>query len=237
MQTSTLCGLDRTEILEKIAAQVETLEPLEGCLASFPHEVIRANMDQCESNLQYRIAQGDYTESSDGVFTAGQVVIHESVVTDTADGPIVIEDGSKILPFAYLRGPVYVGRDCRINEHASIKDAVSLSHTVKVGGEVEGVVIESYSNKQHYGFLGHSYLGSWINLGAGTCNSDLKNTYGKVNVQYPQGKIGTGMQFVGCAMGDYSKSAINTSIFTGKMIGVGEKRSGHACLVRLCPLR
>jgi glucose-1-phosphate thymidylyltransferase len=63
-------------------------------------------------------------------------------------------------------------------------------------------------------------LGSWINLGAGTCNSDLKNTYGKINIEYGDRKMATGMQFLGCIMGDYSKSAINTGIFTGKVIGV-----------------
>jgi glucose-1-phosphate thymidylyltransferase len=97
---------------------------------------------------------------------------------------------------------------------------VSIGHTTKIGGEVEASVIEPYTNKQHHGFLGHSYLGSWINLGAGTCNSDLKNTYGMVNVEHQGERIATGMQFVGCVIGDYSKSAINTSIFTGKTIGV-----------------
>jgi glucose-1-phosphate thymidylyltransferase len=85
---------------------------------------------------------------------------------------------------------------------------------------VEASIVESYTNKQHHGFLGHSYLGSWINLGAGTCNSDLKNTYGTINMEYTFGKVATNMQFLGCIIGDYTKSAINTGIFTGKVIGV-----------------
>ena len=80
-------------------------------------------------------------------------------------------------------------------------------------------IVEPYTNKQHHGFLGHSYLGSWINLGAGTCNSDLKNTYGTVNMEYHGRKVATGMQFIGCIMGDYAKTAINTGIFTGKTVG------------------
>jgi len=95
-----------------------------------------------------------------------------------------------------------------------------LGHTTKIGGEIEASIVEPYTNKQHHGFLGHSYLGSWVNLGAGTCNSDLKNTYGKVNMEYGGEKVDTGMQFVGCMMGDYAKTAINTSIFTGKTVGV-----------------
>ena len=96
---------------------------------------------------------------------------------------------------------------------------MAIGHTAKIGGEVEASIIEPYSNKQHHGFLGHSYLGSWINLGAGTCNSDLKNTYGQVNMEYRGQKVGTGMQFVGAIVGDYAKTAINTGIFTGKTIG------------------
>ncbi len=84
---------------------------------------------------------------------------------------------------------------------------------------MEASSIEPYTNKQHHGFLGHSYLGSWINLGAGTCNSDLKNTYGSVSMQYKDGRVATAMQFHGCIIGDYAKTAINTSIFTGKTIG------------------
>jgi glucose-1-phosphate thymidylyltransferase len=105
-------------------------------------------------------------------------------------------------------------------EHAALKHGVALGHTTKVGGEVEASIIEPYSNKQHFGFLGHSYLGSWINLGAGTSNSDLKNTYGNVSVEHRGKKIQTGMQFVGAIVGDYTKTAINTGIFTGKTIGV-----------------
>ncbi len=104
-------------------------------------------------------------------------------------------------------------------EHAALKDGVAIGHTAKIGGEVEASIVEPYTNKQHHGFLGHSYLGSWINLGAGTCNSDLKNTYGQVNMEYRGEKVPTGMQFVGAVVGDYAKTAINTGIFTGKTIG------------------
>jgi UDP-N-acetylglucosamine diphosphorylase/glucosamine-1-phosphate N-acetyltransferase len=189
-------------------------------LMSYPHEVIAANMQAIGDNLQHRIASGQYEQKHDGVFMAPTAKLGEYVLTETADGPVVIDAGASVGPYTLLRGPIYIGPKSRILEHAAIKDAVSLGHTTKIGGEVEASVVEPYSNKQHHGFLGHSYLGSWINLGAGTCNSDLKNTYGHVNMEYPFGKSATGMQFLGCVMGDYSKTAINTGIFTGKVIGV-----------------
>ncbi len=187
---------------------------------SYPHEVIAANMRIINDNLQRRIASQNYQQLKDGVFVAPGAVLGEYVLTQTSTGPIIIDADAQVGPYTLLRGPVYIGPRTRILEHAAIKDAVSLGHTTKIGGEVEASIVEAYSNKQHHGFLGHSYLGSWINLGAGTCNSDLKNTYGAVNMEYPAGKSTTGMQFLGCVMGDYSKTAINTGIFTGKVIGV-----------------
>jgi glucose-1-phosphate thymidylyltransferase len=175
-------------------------------------------------NLAMRIERGladnSIEQRTDGLFVAPGATIGDYVVTDTRKGPIIIDRNAQIGAYTLLRGPIYVGPKSKILEHSAIKDAVTLSHTTKIGGEVEASIVEPYTNKQHHGFLGHSYLGSWINLGAGTCNSDLKNTYGPVNMEYSFGKIPTNMQFLGCIMGDYSKTAINTGIFTGKVIGV-----------------
>lgn len=198
-----------------------------------PHNIVDAHMKCCAENLEFRLTSGEYQQLADGVYLSKKspAAIPDSTVFDCSEGPVVIDTGCTIGPFTYFRGPVYVGPGSKISEHSSIKDGVSIGHTCKMGGEIEGVVVEPYSNKQHYGFLGHSYLGSWINLGAGTCNSDLKNTYGTVNMQALQGqqeKIATGMQFVGCLIGDYAKTAINTSIFTGKLIGVGSMVYGMA---------
>lgn len=194
---------------------------IEFQLFEYPHDVIRHLVLIVLENLNHRAAQGRYTQQRDGLFVGDGVALGEHVVTDTRNGPIIIDTGATIGPFCYLKGPLYIGRNARVNEHSSLKDGTCIGHTTKVGGEVECSIIEPYSNKQHHGFLGHSYIGSWINLGAGTSNSDLKNTYGPVNMQYGDRKVSTGMQFVGCIVGDYAKTAINTSIFTGKTIGVG----------------
>lgn len=186
----------------------------------WPHDVVAHHMKLMPAALNWRLERGDYRETSDGVFVRDGVTIGEYAAIDTSEGPILLDENVEVGPFCYLSGPVYAGPGTRVIEHAALKDGVSLGHTVKIGGEVEASVIEPYTNKQHHGFLGHSYLGSWINLGAGTCNSDLKNTYGKINMQYGDMKMPTGMQFLGCFIGDYSKTAINTSIFTGKVIGV-----------------
>ena len=199
------------------------LESLAGRLPLFeyPHDVVRWHMQILGENLNHRLEQGNYQELESGVFVAEGAKLGHYIVTDTSDGPILLEADASIGPYTYLTGPAYFGRGARVLEHASIKDGVAVGHTTKIGGEVEASIVEPYTNKQHHGFLGHSYLGSRINLGAGTCNSDLKNTYGEVNMEYAGQKVASGMQFMGCVVGDYSKSAINTSIFTGKVIGAG----------------
>jgi UDP-N-acetylglucosamine diphosphorylase / glucose-1-phosphate thymidylyltransferase / UDP-N-acetylgalactosamine diphosphorylase / glucosamine-1-phosphate N-acetyltransferase / galactosamine-1-phosphate N-acetyltransferase len=216
--------LPHDDVPRAIAARLQSLElptiAADLPLIEYPHDLLRHHLQCCRESLEYRIAAGGYREISDGVFVAENVTLGEHLVTDTRGGPIVIDRDAVIGPFCFLRGPVYLGARARLNEHAAIKDNVVLGHTTKAGGEVEASVLEPFTNKQHHGFLGHSYLGSWVNLGAGTSNSDLKNTYGTVNVEYRGKKTATGMQFVGSFIGDYAKTAVNTGIFTGKTIGV-----------------
>ena len=195
------------------------LAEVELPLLEFPHDLVRYHRTALAENLEDRLARGSYKEVADGVFTAPGVTLGEYMVADTAQGPIVLEEGVKIGPHCYLSGPVHIGARSRLIEHAAVKDGVALGHTTKIGGELEASTVEPYTNKQHHGFLGHSYLGSWVNLGAGTCNSDLKNTYGQVSMEYDGRKVATEMQFIGCIIGDYAKTAVNTSIFTGKTIG------------------
>jgi glucose-1-phosphate thymidylyltransferase len=211
-EPSELIKFIRSLNLPTIAADLPLLE--------YPHDLLRHHLACSRENLEHRIAQGGYREVRDGVFVADNVSLGEYLVTDTEQGPIVIDHDVTIGPFCYLRGPVYIGPKAIVNEHAAVKYCVSLGHNTKVGGEVQGSIIEPYSNKSHFGFLGHSYVGSWVNLGAGTTNSNLKNTYGTVNMKCGDQRVDTGMQFVGAFIGDYVKTAINTSIFTGKTIGV-----------------
>ncbi|HEY2146521.1 MAG TPA: putative sugar nucleotidyl transferase [Pirellulales bacterium] len=207
---TALSTLVRKLELPAIAVELPLLE--------YPHDILRFHLATLRENLEHRLRDG-LREVRDGVFIGEGVSFGEHLVTDSHGGPIVIDDQATLGPFCYLVGPVYVGPGARLNEHAALKAGVAIGEQAKVGGEVEATIIERFSNKQHHGFLGHSYIGSWVNLGAGTSNSDLKNTYGQVNMEYAGRKITTGMQFVGCFIGDYSKTAVNTSIFTGKTIG------------------
>ncbi len=188
-------------------------------LLEFPHDLVRYHRTTLAENIEDRLARGSYQEIADGIFAAPGVTLGQYLVSDTSEGPIVLEQDVTVGPHCYLSGPAHVGARSRVIEHSALKDGVALGHTTKIGGELEASTVEPYTNKQHHGFLGHSYLGSWVNLGAGTCNSDLKNTYGQVSMEYDGRKVATGMQFIGCIIGDYAKTAVNSSIFTGKTIG------------------
>ncbi len=187
-------------------------------LVAMPHDAVRYHQQFFDPNIAH-LGEG-LSEISEGVRAGEDVRIHETAVLDASEGPVLLEDGVSVGPFALIVGPVVIGRHTRIIERASIKERVGIAANCKIGGEVECSSIEAYTNKQHHGFLGHSYVGSWVNMGAGTSNSDLKNTYGEISILHRGKRISTGMQFFGCVIGDYSKTAIDTSIFTGKIIGV-----------------
>lgn len=153
------------------------------------------------------------------IFIGKDVEIKPGVVLDGSTGPIFIEKSVTIFPNAVIQGPFYIGESSKIKSCATIYPNVSIGNVCKVGGEVEDSIIHPYTNKQHSGFLGHSYLGSWINLGADTNNSDLQNNYGSITVQVNGKRINSGRQFVGLMMGDHSKTAINTMFNTGTVVG------------------
>jgi UDP-N-acetylglucosamine diphosphorylase/glucosamine-1-phosphate N-acetyltransferase len=153
------------------------------------------------------------------VFLGNRCEIEPYVYISAAKGPVVIADNVKIYSHSSIEGPAYIGHNSMIKTHTSIYNNTSIGPVSKVGGEIENSIIHSYTNKQHYGFLGHSYLGQWINLGAGTSNSDLKNNYSNIRVKHNNVEIDTGMTFLGALIGDYTKTAIGTRFTTGSLIG------------------
>jgi len=157
------------------------------------------------------------------VWIGENVTIKPGVVIDGSEGPVVLDEGCLLMPNCVITGPVYIGKKSVIKAGATIYENTSIGPVCKIGGEVEGCIIQGYVNKQHTGFLGHSYLGEWINLGAGTSNSDLKNNYKPIKVHsiHHEEKIETGMRFLGCLIGDHCKIGINSTINSGSVIGFG----------------
>ena len=207
-------------------ADLEEIE-LDLPLFDWPHQIIQHHVTNLTENLVERIRRGNYQEIESGVFAAPQVEIHPHTVSDTEQGPIVLEENVQIGAGSYLTGPLYLEANTQVAPHAFLRGGVTAGTTCKLGGEIEASIFESYANKCHHGYLGHSYLGSWVNFGAGTSCSNLKNTYGKITMIYGDQRVATDMQFCGCFVGNYAKTAINASIFTGKTIGVASMVYGE----------
>jgi len=166
------------------------------------------------------VASGVHIISEKNVYIGRGARVYPGVVIDASEGPVWIDENAIVMANAVLEGPLYVGKNSRIKIGAKIYENTSIGPVCKMGGEIEGSIIQGYSNKQHDGFLGHAYLGSWVNLGADTNNSDLKNNYGMIKVFLNGRVLDTQKRFVGLMMGDHSKSAINTMFNTGSIVGV-----------------
>ncbi|MFA7238460.1 MAG: hypothetical protein WC058_16515 [Phycisphaeraceae bacterium] len=145
------------------------------------------------------------------------------VVLDAAAGDIVIAEQVVIEPFVSLQGPCYVGPCTTLVAHAHIRPFTVIGPQCKIGGEVSASVIHGQSNKSHFGYLGNSLVGRWVNLGAGTTTSNLKNTYGSVamRTRADVAALDTGLQSLGSIIGDHVKTAIGTRLMTGSCIGTG----------------
>lgn len=157
------------------------------------------------------------------IFIGEDVKIEPNVVLNAQKGPIFLDNRSIIMANAVIKGPTYIGENSLVKAGAKVYPGTTIGKVCKVGGEIEGSIIQAYSNKQHDGFLGHSYIGEWVNIGADTNNSDLKNNYAPVKMySYPEDKaVNTKMQFLGVIIGDHSKTGINTMFNTGCVVGLG----------------
>ena len=160
-------------------------------------------------------------ENTDNIYLSEGVEVRAGAVLDAQAGPIIIAKNTCINIGALIQGPIYIGPGCTINPGAKLRGNISLGPMCKIGGEMEDVILQGYGNKQHDGYLGHSYLGEWVNLGANTNNSDLKNNYGMIRINIDNEQIETGKQFLGVLMGDYVRTGISTMLNTGTVIGLG----------------
>jgi UDP-N-acetylglucosamine diphosphorylase / glucose-1-phosphate thymidylyltransferase / UDP-N-acetylgalactosamine diphosphorylase / glucosamine-1-phosphate N-acetyltransferase / galactosamine-1-phosphate N-acetyltransferase len=170
-----------------------------------------------------------------GIFIDDGADVEAFVTLDARNGPVYISKGAKVLPYSRIEGPCVIGERSTINTGANIRAGSTIGPSCKVGGEVEETIFQGYSNKQHYGFLGHSFIGEWVNMGAGVTNSDLKNTYNNVNIKYCDTETDSGKQFLGCAVADHAKLGIGVMINTGAMIGAVTNYYGAGMTPKFVP--
>jgi UDP-N-acetylglucosamine diphosphorylase / glucose-1-phosphate thymidylyltransferase / UDP-N-acetylgalactosamine diphosphorylase / glucosamine-1-phosphate N-acetyltransferase / galactosamine-1-phosphate N-acetyltransferase len=144
--------------------------------------------------------------------------IGKFVTMDSRKGPIIIEDDVQVDSFSHIAGPCFIGKGTVIKS-ARIREGTSIQSSCRISGEIEQSIFNDYTNKSHEGFVGHSIVGSWVNMGALTTTSDLKNTYGEVKVRIGSRLMGTSSIKVGVFVGDMVKTGIGVMLSSGKTVG------------------
>ncbi len=216
------------EFLKILLTELKT-EQTNFTIIKFPWDLVHYNSELIKFEFKKLNKIGIFGKFSDkaciygsekNVFIASTAEIYPFVVIDVNEGPVYINEGVKIFPFSVIIGPSYIGEKTQIMPGAKIREGNSFGPVCRIGGEVEESIFHSYSNKYHDGFIGHSYVGEFVNLGALTTNSDLKNDYSNVSV-YLRGKpVDTGQLKVGSFIGDHTKTSIGTLFNTGTVVGI-----------------
>ena len=171
-------------------------------------------------NLDVKPLDGIHLINENNIHLKSPELIKPGVVIDASNGPIIIGENVNIQSFSLLQGPLYIGENSVVQPHTFIRESI-VGPVCKIGGEISSTIVQGWSNKVHYGFLGNSYIGQWVNFGAGTTNSNLKNNYTQVNVTVNDNVIKTDELFIGLFAGDYTTFAIGTTLNTGTNIGPG----------------
>ncbi|MDC1050957.1 putative sugar nucleotidyl transferase [Candidatus Marinimicrobia bacterium] len=155
------------------------------------------------------------------IYVSPKSKVREGVILDAAKGPIIIRKNAVVDIGSLIQGPVLIDENAYISPGAKIRPNTLIGPGCKVGGEITNTIFHANSNKVHDGFLGHSYVGEWVNIGAGTNNSNLKNNYGEVKFNFKNKNINTKRIFLGSMIGDFTRIGISTMLNTGTYIGLG----------------
>jgi UDP-N-acetylglucosamine diphosphorylase/glucosamine-1-phosphate N-acetyltransferase len=224
--------LKRRELLSDLKIDLfsgfEKMELPNLKVLNYLHDTIPQNAKAISDDSEY-FSSGNASEAdfkgvhfvnAEQISIGTNVKIAPGVVLDADEGVIIIDDNVKIMPNSVIVGPAYIGKNTTIKIAAKIYQETSIGEYCKVGGEIECSIFQSFSNKQHEGFLGHSFIGEWVNFGADTNNSDLKNTYDNIKLRIDDKEIETGTMFMGLLCGDHTKTGINSMFTTGTVCGV-----------------
>jgi UDP-N-acetylglucosamine diphosphorylase/glucosamine-1-phosphate N-acetyltransferase len=196
-----------------------------GRMIDYPWDLVESNAAALEDDYRHWWKAG--VPEAHGVSVSGPaercLIAHTATIEpmvhiDTAKGPVLIDQGAVVQAFSRIEGPCYLGAGTRVLS-ARIHGG-SIGPQCRIGGEVEASIVHGHSNKAHDGFLGHSYVGEWVNLAAGTTTSDLRTDYGVIRMTIHGRSIDTGLMKIGSFIGDHTKTSLNTLFNTGTQVGV-----------------
>ncbi|MFQ5862081.1 MAG: putative sugar nucleotidyl transferase [Candidatus Brocadiales bacterium] len=230
----------------KLKERPSTVCEVETAPIDYLWNIIKNNREELEKDFSIftergrilgKVYKGVYILNPKGVFLSKGARVKPGCVLDAEEGPVYIGEDATIMPNTTIIGPAFIGNGAVVLPAARLRQGTNVGEGCKVGGEISNSILHSYSNKQHDGFLGDSYIGSWVNLGAGTTTSNLKNTYGNVRVKLSKSKklVDTKEMFLGVVIGDHTKVGINTNFDTGGLIGCYSSIAGRKPIPKFLP--
>ncbi len=199
-------------------------EQVNAKVVEYPWDLVNFTRDELKKELRGGKLEGGLSRDAKVVGRRNRLRLGKGghvwpgVVLSTETGSILVDCNAQVRPGSFIEGPCYIGPGTII-DGAKIRPGCSFGPECRIGGEVEATVFQGYSNKHHDGFIGHSFVGEWVNLGAFTTSSDLKNAYQPVKVQVGARQVDTGLLKVGCFFGDHVKTAIGSLFNTGAVVG------------------
>uniref|UniRef100_A0A7V0Z526 Glucose-1-phosphate thymidylyltransferase n=1 Tax=candidate division WOR-3 bacterium TaxID=2052148 RepID=A0A7V0Z526_UNCW3 len=211
------------EEIKTVLNNIKRKKEISGKMIHHPWDIIKLNPEMIIEHFKQikkpgRISRKiEFAGSRKSLFIARDAVINKFVFFDCTSGPIYIDRKAEIRPFTSIIGPSYIGEGTILDRAKVIKSTIG--PYCRIGGEVEECVFQGFSNKYHEGFIGHSFIGEWVNIGSLTTNSDLKNNYSSVRIKIEKEIYDSGMIKLGCFIGDHTKLGIGTLIPTGAVIG------------------
>ena len=225
---NNLCDLSienfNKEILKNVNGKkdhpLKEINYLWDCIDSF-EEMLTYDFNKnliSKSNNKY---QSVFFINEKNVIIGKDASIRPGSVLDAEKGPIIIGDNVVIDIGSKIQGPVFIDDNSYISPGSKIRSNCMIGKNCKIGGEVTSSFFHGNSNKVHDGFIGHSYIGEWVNIGAGTNNSNLKNNYSSINFQFKNKSVNTNRLFLGSMIGDYTRIGISSMLNTGTYIGFG----------------
>lgn len=234
------------EAIKRLRKKSIIVRKVEVSLIDYTWDVIGANRKELERDflalagrgrILGEVCKGAHVLNPRAVFLNRGARVMPGCVLDAESGPIFVDEDATIMPNATIIGPAFIGRGAIALPGAKLREGANIGQGCKVGGEVSNSILHSYSNKQHDGFLGDSYIGSWVNIGAGTTTSNLKNTYGNVRVILGGGKksIDTNETFLGAVIGDHTRVGINIGLDAGSVIGCYSSIAGRRAVPKFLP--
>jgi len=226
------------ESTERIIALAGSSQQVDILTFSHIWEPVNENENLIQSDFEeyYQDRMGDietgdtHSYGKDALFTGDAFSGDAGSVIDARNGPVIIGKGVDIKPLTFLEGPAFVGNGCKL-VGGKVTGGSSFGPGCRIGGEVEATIIIGNTNKYHEGFIGHAYIGQWVNLGALTTNSDLANNYGDIKIRQNGSVVETGQMKIGSFIGDHTKIGIGMTLNTGSVIGFSSNLFGGSLIL------